>query len=90
MGSTCAVMLLTTILTTTRTNVGEHWWMSDSGMQLFMRFPNSGERLRAHEFGLWHRTVRVRAPFDQMESLCSALRFRVPLGDSAHDLEVLR
>jgi hypothetical protein len=60
-GSTCAVVLLTTILTITRTNVGEHWWMSDSGMQLFMRFPNGGEGLRAHEFGLWHRTVRVRA-----------------------------
>jgi hypothetical protein len=45
MDSTCAVELLTTILTTTHANVGEHWWMSDSGMQLFIRFPISGDRL---------------------------------------------
>ena len=29
-------------------------------------------------------------PFERIESLRPALRFRVPLGDSAHELEVLR
>jgi hypothetical protein len=29
-------------------------------------------------------------PFERIESLHSALRFRVPLGDDTHKLEVLR
>jgi hypothetical protein len=34
--------------------------------------------------------VKQRIPIDRIESLRPALRFRVPLGDGAHELEVLR